>query len=67
MRSMRPSSSCSTLAAPQADHAGGGVLASYEAKKPSACARMPGKARELCPQLICLRNFKEYQRLVDAA
>lgn len=50
---------------------GGGVVlaASYEAKAFGVHGGMPGrKARELCPQLIFVGgNFKEYQRLGDAA
>ncbi len=50
---------------------GGGVVlaASYEAKAFGVRGGMPGrKARELCPQLIFVGgNFKEYQRLGDAA
>src|SRR4030088_3610714 len=50
---------------------GGGVVlaASYEAKAFGISSAMPGwRARELCPQLIFVGgNFKEYQRLGDAA
>jgi DNA polymerase-4 len=50
---------------------GGGVVlaASYEAKAFGVRGGMPGRrARELCPQLIFVGgNFKEYQRLGDAA
>ncbi|MGI9649030.1 MAG: DNA polymerase IV [Acidimicrobiia bacterium] len=50
---------------------GGGVVlaASYEAKAFGVQGGMPGrKARELCPQLLFTGgNFKEYQRLGDAA
>lgn len=50
---------------------GGGVVlaASYEAKAFGVHGGMSGrKARELCPQLIFVGgNFKEYQRLGDAA
>jgi DNA polymerase-4 len=50
---------------------GGGVVlaASYEAKAFGVRGGMPGRrARELCPQLrFVAGNFKEYQRLGDAA
>src|ERR671922_798504 len=50
---------------------GGGVVlaASYEAKAFGVRGGMPGRrARELCPHLIFVGgNFKEYQRLGDAA
>jgi DNA polymerase IV len=50
---------------------GGGVVlaASYEAKAFGVRGGMPGRrARELCPQLVFVGgNFKEYQRLGDAA
>jgi DNA polymerase-4 len=50
---------------------GGGVVlaASYEAKAFGVHGGMPGRrARELCPGLIFVGgNFKEYQRLGDAA
>src|SRR4051794_21913294 len=50
---------------------GGGVVlaASYEARAFGVYGGMPGrKARELCPGLIFVGgNFKEYQRLGDAA
>ena len=50
---------------------GGGVVlaASYEAKAFGVRGGMPGRrARELCPQLRFVSgNFKEYQRLGDAA
>jgi DNA polymerase-4 len=50
---------------------GGGVVlaASYEAKAFGISGGMSGRrARELCPQLIFVGgNFKEYQRLGDAA
>ena len=50
---------------------GGGVVlaASYEARAFGVRGGMPGrKARELCPHLLFVGgNFKEYQRLGDAA
>src|SRR6185437_11934155 len=50
---------------------GGGVVlaASYEAKAFGVQSGMSGwRARELCPELIFVAgNFKEYQRLGDAA
>jgi DNA polymerase-4 len=50
---------------------GGGVVlaASYEAKAFGVYGGMPGRrARELCPHLVFVSgNFKEYQRLGDAA
>jgi DNA polymerase-4 len=50
---------------------GGGVVlaASYEARAFGVRGGMPGRrARELCPQLVLVSgNFKEYQRLGDAA
>jgi DNA polymerase IV len=49
---------------------GGGVVlaASYEAKAFGVRGGMAGRARELCPQLRFVSdNFKEYQRLGDAA
>lgn len=49
---------------------GGGVVlaASYEAKAFGVHGGMPGRrARELCPGLIFVGHFREYQRLGDAA